>query len=180
LALRLNLARLKRIRGTPDEDQLIDEIEQTAGQIDREIRSFAFLHYPAEIEREGLSQALRYLTRGFAARTGLKIGFDSLGDATASDGPAGVALLRVAQEALMNVHRHARAVHVRVTLAAHDGLLELTVRDDGIGLPADHDATKSHGVGLPGMRHRVERLGGRFAMKRMKHGTRLTASVPLA
>lgn len=180
LALRLNLARLKRSHGSAGEDELIDEIETTASQIDREIRAFSFLHYPAEIEGEGLSESLYFLTRGFAARTGLKVRFADLCNGAHSKGPGAVALLRVAQEALMNVHRHACAVHVRVTLKLRDRLLELIVRDDGVGLPVSGDAQKSHGVGLPGMRHRVERLGGSFAVKRMKHGTKLTASVPLA
>lgn len=179
LALRLNLARLKRAHGTAVEDELIAEIENTASQIDQEIRSFAFLHYPAEILRDGLSETLRYLVRGFAARTGLKVSFASLGDDTEIRGSSANALLRVAQEALMNVHRHARASHVRVALTLRDRQLTLVVRDDGIGLPPTHDATNSQGVGLPGMRHRVERLGGHFAVKRMKHGTKLIASAPL-
>jgi signal transduction histidine kinase len=180
LALRLEVAQLKGAHGMPGEDQLIDEIEQTASQIDREIRSFAFLHYPAEIERDGLGGALAVLVRGFAARTGIRISFADLSDHVVEGGPASIALLRVAQEALMNVHRHARAVHARVSLSLRKGLLELVVRDDGIGLSADSDIAKFHGVGLLGMRHRVERLGGRLAIKRMKHGTKLTASVPLA
>lgn len=180
LALRLNVAQLKRSHGTPVEDELLSEIEDTAGQIDREIRSFAFLHYPAEIELAGLADTLRYLVRGFASRTGLKVSFVELCDHVVASGPAAIALLRIAQEALMNVHRHARALHVRVSLTLRDKLLELIIRDDGIGIPTTEDIARSHGVGLVGMRHRVERLGGQFAIKRMKSGTKLTASVPLA
>ena len=179
LALRLNVAQLKRVHRTPIEVGLIDEIEDTASQIDREIRSFAFVHYPAELGRCGLCDALESLARGFAARTGLRISFDRLCDYVKS-GPPANALLRVAQEALLNVHRHAHAVHVRVSLTLRERLLELVVRDDGVGIPSSDDVAKSHGVGLLGMRHRVERLGGRFAVKRMKHGTKLVASVPLA
>ncbi len=179
LALRLNVAQLKRSRGTTFADELLSEIEDTAGQIDREIRSFAYLHYPAEIDRAGLADTLGCLTRGFAARTGLRVSFVDLCDRMVGSGLASTALLRIAQEALLNVHRHARALHVRVSLTLRDKLLELIVRDDGIGIPAESDIAKSHGVGLVGMRHRVERLGGHFAVKRLKHGTKLTASVPL-
>lgn len=180
LALRLDLAQLKRGHGTSGEDQLISQIEDTARRIDREIRSFAYLHYPAEFERGGLGESLGYLTRGFAARTGLKISFADLRDRVVESGPAALALLRVAQEALMNVHRHAHAVHVHMSLTLRDRLLELVIRDDGVGLPTTSAIAKSHGVGLMGMRHRIERLGGHFEVKRMKHGTKLIASVPLA
>ncbi len=180
LALRLDVAQLKRMHGLPGEDELLSEIEDMAGRIDREIRSFAFLHYPAEIGRDGLGDALRILARGFAARTGLRISFASLCDRAVESGPAAMALLRIAQEALMNVHRHARAMHVRLSLTLRDRLLELVVRDDGRGLPSAHDIANSQGVGLHGMRHRVERLGGHFAVKRLKHGTKVVASVPLA
>jgi two-component system NarL family sensor kinase len=179
LALRLNVAQLKRSHGTAGEDDLLSEIEDTASQIDREIRSFAFLHYPAEIERDGLAGTLCSLSRGFAARTGLKVSFVDLSDRIVGSSLTAIALLRVAQEALMNVHRHARAMHVRVSLAWRRGLLELVIRDDGIGIPDAGDIGSSHGVGMVGMRHRVERIGGNFAVKRMKHGTKLVASVPL-
>jgi signal transduction histidine kinase len=179
LALRLNVAQLKRSHGTDGEDDLLSEIEDTASQIDREIRSFAFLHYPAEIERDGLADTLRSLSCGFAARTGLKVNFVDLSDRIVGSSLTAIALLRVAQEALMNVHRHARAMHVRVSLAWRRGLLELVIRDDGVGIPDAGDIGSSHGVGMVGMRHRVERMGGNFAVKRMKHGTKLVASVPL-
>jgi signal transduction histidine kinase len=180
LALRLNVAQLKRVHGTPVEDMLLDEIEDMASQIDREIRSFSFLHYPAEIERQDLGESLHFLTRGFAARTGLKISFNSLCDRAVRSSPAALALLRVAQEALMNVHRHACALHVRVSLTLRDKLLQLSIRDDGVGIPPEGEIAESHGIGLLGMRHRVERLGGSFAIKRMKHGTKLVASVPVS
>jgi signal transduction histidine kinase len=179
LALRLNVAQLKRVHGSPIEDELLDEIEDTARRIDQEIRSFAFLTYPPEIGREGLCESLRSLTRGFAVRTGLRFSFACQCESAEVDGPRGIALLRVAQEALMNVYRHAHAIHVRVSLTLRGRLLELVIRDDGIGVPSYGDIAKSHGVGLLGMRHRMERLGGHFDIKRMKHGTKLIASVPL-
>ena len=69
-------------------------------------------------------------------------------------------------------------LHVQYALTLPGGMVELTVRDDGIGMPRDHDLEESHGVGLLGMRHRVERLGGHFAIRRLKHGTKIVAAVP--
>jgi signal transduction histidine kinase len=178
LALRLEIARLREVNGTTVQGSLLDEIDKTVREIDREIRSFSFTHYPAEIGREGLGPALRSLARGFASRTGLRINFSSIPDSISQSGQVALALLRVAQEALLNVHRHAHALHVQMALTLRGGMLELTVRDDGVGIPQEHQLEESHGVGLLGMRHRVERLGGRFAIRRLKNGTKIVATVP--
>ena len=178
LALRLEIARLRELHGTSTEFSLLDEIDETVREIDREIRAFSFTHYPAEIGRDGLGPALRSLARGFASRTGLRIRYSSIPDTIAQTGQVALALLRVAQEALLNVHRHAEAFHVQVGLTVRGEMLELTVRDDGIGIPHDDCLEESHGVGLLGMRHRVERLGGHFAIRRLKHGTKIVAAVP--
>ena len=178
LALRLEIANLRQVQGTSAEDNLLDEIDRTAREIDREIRSFAFVHYPAEIGRDGLGPALRSLASGFARRTGLKIRFSSIPEPITRSDQIAVALLRVTQEALLNIHRHARAMHVHVMLTARNNLLQLSVRDDGVGIPSVHRLEEDHGVGLQGMRHRVERLGGRFNIRRLKHGTKIVATIP--
>jgi len=178
LALRLEIARLREVHGSSTQGSLLDEIEDTVREIDREIRAFSFTHYPAEIGREGLGAALRSLARGFANRTGLQISFSSIPESIAYSGQVALALLRIAQESLLNVHRHAQALHVQIGLTQRRGMLELSVRDDGVGIPLEHDLEESHGVGLLGMRHRVERLGGSFAIRRLKHGTKIVATVP--
>jgi signal transduction histidine kinase len=178
LALRFEIARLREVNGTVDQASLLDEIDETVREIDREIRAFSFTHYPAEIGHDGLGAALRSLARGFGNRTGLRIDFTSIPNCIAQSGPVALALLRVAQEALLNVHRHAKALHVQMALTLREGMMELVVRDDGVGIPQAHDLEESHGVGLAGMRHRIERLGGQFAIKRLKHGTKIVASVP--
>lgn len=178
LALRLEIAHLRQVQGISVDKSLLDEIDQTACEIDREIRAFAFIHYPAEVGRDGLGPALRSLASGFARRTGLTIRFTSIPDPITRSGPVAFALLRIAQEALLNVHRHARAAQVHLILAARQGQLEMSIRDDGVGIPSVHCLEESHGVGLQGMRHRVERLGGRFAIRRLKQGAKIVVTIP--
>jgi signal transduction histidine kinase len=92
------------------------------------------------------------------------------------------ALFRVVQEALINVHRHARSrtAHIRATL---DGEVLLEVSDEGRGIPAD---VLTHirrggvpGVGLAGMRERLKQLDGDLEIVADAHGTRIKAHVPL-
>lgn len=177
LALRLSVARLREVSQPSEWDEIFDEISDTACQLDREIRSFAYLHYPAELGKGGLVDALKSLARGFAKRTGLKVDFRAICNRTIGNEAESVALLRVAQEALTNVHRHARAHMVRMSLVERDGAVELSVEDDGRGIVAPDGDAVALGVGLQGMRHRVERLGGNFAIERLKRGTRLIASL---
>jgi signal transduction histidine kinase len=74
-------------------------------------------------------------------------------------GPGGLAVGRIVQESLTNVLRHARARHAEVTIRKADGALGVVVVDDGDG-PPDDLTPPQHGVGLAGMRERVEVLGG--------------------
>lgn len=87
-------------------------------------------------------------------------------------------LLLLYKEALHNVHRHAEAGRVSVELGRENGMLVLTVEDDGRGF----DATRaSEGHGFRSMRQRAERMGGTLAIESVPgRGTQLVARVPLA
>ncbi|MDA8204129.1 MAG: ATP-binding protein, partial [Chloroflexi bacterium] len=77
-----------------------------------------------------------------------------------------VQLLRVVQEALTNVRKHAGAHHVTVSLKAEDDVVTLAVQDDGAGFdPARLEEALDHGFGLASMRERVEQIGGTLAVE---------------
>jgi signal transduction histidine kinase len=86
------------------------------------------------------------------------------------------AIFRVAQEALANVGRHARASHVLVGLSSASGDVELRIEDDGSGFDPNQDP---RGMGLGNMRERAEELGGRLELSsRPGGGTRVSFSIP--
>src|SRR3982750_3543769 len=150
LSLRLSVAHLRTSYDAGCSDEILDQITETVRQIDQEIPAFSFLHYPAELGRGGLVAAISTLARGFSDRTGLKVVFKSLCPQAIANGAYSTALLRVAQEALMNVHRHAHANVVRISLVDHQGTLELSIQDDGQGMPPSASESASKGVGLVG------------------------------
>ncbi|MEZ4767457.1 MAG: ATP-binding protein [Caldilineales bacterium] len=89
-------------------------------------------------------------------------------------------LLRITQEALTNVRRHANASHAWINIARQNGSLELTVADDGRGFESDSPFDRQH-VGLASMRERVRSLDGQLTVATSPgQGTRVTARVPLA
>lgn len=180
VSLQLSVAHLGDVGEQRAYEMIVEEIHDTVRQIDREIRSLAFLNYPVEMQQRTLPVALELLARGFTKRTGLRLRFKTAGDVSAADGPTSTALLRVAQEALVNIHRHSHASSVGVSLKAGNHNLDLTVSDDGVGMPAGEELEKIQGVGLKGMRYRIEHLGGSFRIKKSKKGTIVSASVPLA
>jgi signal transduction histidine kinase len=88
------------------------------------------------------------------------------------------ALYRIAQEALTNVAKHARAQHVSVVVTRRHGSVTILVEDDGRGFGAR--GGEDDGLGLVGMRERVGLLGGRLAIESTEgSGTTIVAEVPL-
>lgn len=180
VSLLLSLSRLRKIEEGYGHVNLIDEIQEIVGQIDKEIRSLAFLHCPAELADRSLSASVESLAIGFGRRTGMHISFKCVGDPVPVNEAVSIALLRVTQEALVNVLRHAHATSARVQLKRRPDRLELRISDDGVGMPEIKEPTEPSGIGVQGMRFRVEAQGGHFEIRNTHPGTMVCATVPLA
>lgn len=131
-------------------------IERTARENLDEARSLVAALGPARLQTAPLAEALARLTENFFDETGVTARLVVTGTARPLDGSSEVVLLRVTQEALNNVRRHARASNVDVELSYVDDSVAVRVRDDGRGFaPA-----AARGFGLRGIRARVEEVGG--------------------
>jgi signal transduction histidine kinase len=177
----LSLAQVQRL--VPDEPALAAAIERGMASLteaQREIRAFSYLLFPPSLDRDGLASTLRHFVQGFARRAGLNLvcKVDDAADGAAP--PVQRAILRVVQEALTNVHRHARASRVSVMIQVDGPNLKLRISDNGIGLPVTKDdALPELGVGIPSMRSRVRQLGGDVSLTGSRRGTTVLASIPL-
>jgi signal transduction histidine kinase len=127
-----------------------------------EMRSLIFELRPGSLEREGLANALRTHVAAVEGRLGLPIMLD-VADMGRLPLPVEDALYRIAQEALHNVVKHARATTVRIELARDGGEVVLRVVDDGVGF--DPASVADGHLGLAGMRSRAERIGARLTMR---------------
>ncbi|SNS44288.1 Histidine kinase-, DNA gyrase B-, and HSP90-like ATPase [Sphingomonas laterariae] len=177
VVLSLSLMQLKQAPHDSGTERIVAEMSDALGRAQDEIRSMSYMFHPPELKEAGLADALGALLRGFAKRTGLTISY-TVGPLTSMCAcDAETALYRVAQEALINVHKHAFAKAVRVRLEVKGSGLRLSIRDDGVGFDGGDEAP-SLGVGVPGMIARVAELGGALRIRRLTRGTSVTATVP--
>ncbi len=152
---------------------LLDRVEDQLRRLSRELR-------PTILDDLGLAPALEWLAQGVAQRSGLAITVD----APIQRLPSAIetALYRVVQEALTNAVRHARATSIRVKVSKQDSAIHATVRDDGEGFDAEAALARrgDRGLGLIGMRERIELLGGEFGIRSApKKGAELSVMIPL-
>ncbi len=149
------------------------------------VHQFAGQLRPAALDDLGLIPALHSYVKDFAKRTGLALHFTSFtrGRMEQLDSVRRTVLYRVAQEALINVAKHAQASLVNVSIRKLRGVICLEVKDNGKSFPVQGvlPAGKKKGLGLLGMRERVEMVGGRFAVESAPgKGTTIRAEIPFA
>jgi signal transduction histidine kinase len=157
----------------PELDELRAELSETAsGLADalEDLREIARGIHPAILSQGGLGPALKTLAR----RAVVPVQLDIRVKRTLPEA-VGVAAYYVVSEALTNAAKHARASVVHVELKAEDSIVELGIRDDGVG-----GAHPDRGSGLIGLRDRVEALGGTFEIQSSPgRGTSLLAKIPI-
>jgi two-component system sensor histidine kinase UhpB len=163
--------------------QLISNLRDLAAQTLDEVRKLALELRPSVLDDLGLVAALRQYVRSTEERSGLSAQLTITGwDEGDPRLPAEVetALFRIAQEALTNAIRHARATSVQVRLRSSDGVVSLEVRDDGIGMAAVPAVEAGEHLGMFGMRERAKLLGGEFhAAPVSPRGTLIQVTIPL-
>jgi PAS domain S-box-containing protein len=150
----------------------------------KEVRTLSHLLYPPMLEETGLTAAIPWFLDGFSSRSGIKTTFEVDPDFGRLPREVELAMFRVLQESLTNVHRHSGSQTAHVRLLSKDGTSILEVADEGRGVPpgilteAGQDWTRALGVGLRGMNERMRQLGGTLHLSSSERGTTVSASVP--
>jgi signal transduction histidine kinase len=160
---------------------LIDEMAKLTQQIVHETRVLSYLMNGTSQEREGLKASVQRFVEGFGPRTGLTATFEAIGPVDAVNAAAQHAVFRVIQEALTNVYRHADATNVAVSLESNGAQLTVRIADDGRGFSCAQGNAQDAplGVGIPGMRARVDQLGGTLVIDSPGSGAVVTATLPV-
>ena len=155
-----------------------DLARHSLGEARRSVQNLA----PVGLSYDGLAEALRKTVGQWSDRTGVRAEFTLTGAAQHLHGEVSATILRITQEALSNVSKHASATRVGVTLSFMDSEVTLDIRDDGKGFDplTLRERTGSGGFGLDGMRARAERLAGSLTVESEPgSGTAVSARLPL-
>lgn len=158
----------------------LEELRKVGGDALEEVRTLAHTVHPRVLDDLGLVAALEWLGRQTRDHAGLDVRVDARLGRAALPREVQSVLYRVAQEALRNAARHARARSARVALEAEGGHAALTVADDGEGFDVGAAERRRPGMGLFSMRERVALAGGSVDIESAPGaGTRITARVPV-
>jgi two-component system NarL family sensor kinase len=132
----------------------------------------------------GLKSAIPWYLDGFSKRSAIATNFEIETGFGRLAREVELALFRVLQESLTNVHRHSGSSTASIRLSLTNGAVVLQIQDQGNGIPtklmeeSDQDWLGSLGVGLRGMSERMRQLGGKLEVASTATGTTVTASVP--
>jgi signal transduction histidine kinase len=179
--LKLNLGRLQR-RDTGAAQPLLAEAVDLTDRAIVEVRTISHLLHPPLLDELGFYSAARWYAEGFAQRSGIKIELKFAEIVERLPKEIELALFRVLQESLTNIHRHANANLVEVVVECTDIEVILCVDDNGRGIQQHilerFNAGEAGGIGLSGMRERLAELGGKLEVQSTARGTQIRATLP--
>jgi signal transduction histidine kinase len=161
------------------------ECAQLAEESIKEVRTISYLLHPPMLDELGLESAIPWYLEGFAKRSGIKTALEMSPGFGRLSSDIEIALFRVLQESLTNVHRHSGSPTAKVRLLIDGEVVTLEVSDEGKGMQLKaveapgRDWVGALGVGLRGMNERIRQLGGRLDLRSSQAGTTVQASVPL-
>lgn len=154
------------------------DVEQAVGSIQTNVREL-LTNFRTSMDPQGLLHALRGMVAELDRRASIELAFVCDVPDLQLSADQEVQVFHIAQEALANVCRHARARRAWLSLSRHDDRLEVRVEDDGQGLAPAADTSSAH-FGLGIMRERAHRLGGEIEIgARPGGGTRMRLTLPL-
>ena len=185
-ALAMNLAtvrsELDKVRKTA---ALVADSSDIVRQMSDDIRTMSYLLHPPLLDEAGLAFAVKWYGEGFAQRSKIQVEINIPDDFGRLPHEQEIALFRVVQECLTNVHRHSNSPVARIELLRTPTEVRVRIEDDGNGIPpaAQRDLAGSGtpGVGIRGMRERMLQLGGDLdiSSRGTGKGTRVIAQLPL-
>lgn len=173
--LRMELGRIERL--SPAVASAVGECKSLVDEIFHTVRSLALGLRPSMLDDLGLQAALEWHVRDFMSRYAINVNLRMAGDFDRLPETHRTCVYRVVQEALTNCVRHADARNVAVDVHTDDDHLQLSVRDDGIGLNPAH---RGRGLGLIGIDERVKELHGTVTISPDgARGTTVAVRLPL-
>jgi len=173
----MNLSLMQR-NSSPENIVKFAECLDLIGTATSEIRNLSYLLHPPLMEELGLGPAITEYATGFASRSGLKITVEISNDVGRLQGNREIALFRIVQESLSNVHRHSGSPTVSISLFRDKQDVVLEIADQGRGMDRGEDGKIRYGVGLRSMQERLRPFGRALDIESSAAGTKLKIILP--
>jgi signal transduction histidine kinase len=181
--LKMNLDAMNGFEQHLVRPEILSESLRTVDECLKETRTISYLLHPPLLDEAGFESAARWYVDGFAQRGEIQAKISFPENMNRLPKSIELALFRILQESLTNVHRHSGSPTVEIDVDVENDTVTLAVRDAGRGISEQvlerFRETGAAGIGLAGMRERVADLGGDLQVQSNKAGTVLVASIPL-
>ncbi len=184
-AISMNVSRIFKEKDRLSEAvaRSVEENMSMIAQANWDIRTVSYLLHPPMLDEIGLSSALPWFIDGFSQRSKVSVKLELSPDLGRLPQEHELALFRVVQECLTNIHRHSGSstATAKLSRAEEEVRLEVTERGTGIGEDAKKKIASgvSVGVGMRGMQERIKILHGRMTIESNSHGTSVVATLPI-
>ena len=159
----------------------VNESFQLIEQLSKELRTISHLLHPPMLDEAGLEFALQWYVEGFAERSKIEVDFELASDLGRLPRDAEIAIFRLVQESLTNIHRHAGSPTASVRIFREGEQVQVRITDQGKGMPPglfNGKGMAKAGVGVQGMRERLRQLKGKLEIHSGPGGTTVHATLP--
>ncbi len=182
-ALGLNLASITHHLGQdPLIGKAVEESRELIQQLSKEIRTMSYLLHPPLLDENGLPEAIRWYMQGLTERSGLSIELSISENFGRLPGEFELAVFRIVQECLTNIHRHSGSKTATIRLSRTAESVSLQIQDEGKGISAEKLAgiqSERSGVGITGMRERVRHFRGVMDIQSNGTGMKIAVTFPV-
>jgi PAS domain S-box-containing protein len=182
-ALGLNLASITHHLGQePLIGKAVEESRELIQQLSKEIRTMSYLLHPPLLDENGLLEAIRWYMQGLTERSGLNIELTISENFGRLAGEIELAVFRIVQECLTNIHRHSASKTATIRLSRTAESVSLQIQDEGKGISAEMLAriqAQRSGVGITGIRERVRHFRGVMDIQSSGRGTKISVTFPI-
>jgi signal transduction histidine kinase len=176
-ALTMTLSRLQK-ESPAASLSVFEECLELLNAVTADIRNLSYLLHPPLLDELGLPSALREYALGFQNRSGVRVQVEVSHRVGRLGEDREIALFRIIQEALGNIHRHSGSPVANIAVFCDGQNVVLEVRDQGRGLPVVDDKRTNHGVGIKSMEERLRPFGGNLEIESTNTGTIVRAILP--
>jgi signal transduction histidine kinase len=180
-AMKMVLDQMKAEANGGKFSSLVSQTIEINEEMSRQLRTMSYLLHPPLLDEVGLPSALQWYAEGFAERSAIKVDLQIDSDFGRLPAAMEIALFRVVQECLTNIHKHSGSSSASIRVNRKSERIDLEISDSGKGISPDrfHEGKVVSGVGMMGMRERMRQFGGSMEVTSSRDGTAVIAWIPL-